>query len=68
MIYKYKILTFLACIFFLINQLCDIDQIFKNKRLNIVKEKYLESCLNQVKFENEMSVWTLLTDNSNYLQ
>jgi alpha-N-acetylglucosamine transferase len=66
MIYKYKILTFLVCIVFLFYQFNEFDHtIFKNKRSKL-KKIYLESCSNKVKFENEISVWTLLTDNLNY--
>ena len=58
--------VFLVCLFvfvLLFYQNFSSKNIVQYQNKKVLEKKYLASCLNQVTYENEISVWTLLTDN-----
>jgi len=61
--------VFLVCLFvfvLLFYQNFSLKNTVQYQNKKVLEKKYLTSCLNQITHENEISVWTLLTDNSNY--
>jgi alpha-N-acetylglucosamine transferase len=70
LVFKMIFTAFIVIIYFSLTSDIHIFYKFSHKNFQKVSEKInkkiLTSCLNQVEYEHEISVWTFLTDDSNY--